>query len=80
MICLHSKLNFNFYCNSFNIYFIHILINIKNYIKNFRFAIKNLNSIVEHDYVLILFCSDTVHKPSWAWVIQTYKTLERKYV
>ncbi|ORX57131.1 Rho GTPase activation protein [Piromyces finnis] len=44
-----------------------------------EFALKNLNSVVEHDYVLILFCSDTVYKPSWSWVIQTYKAMSRSY-
>ncbi|ORX85902.1 Rho GTPase activation protein [Anaeromyces robustus] len=43
------------------------------------FAIKNLDNLVKNDYVLVLFCSDVIYKPSWSWVIQTYKTLDRDY-
>jgi len=43
------------------------------------FVIKNLNTIVENDYVLVLFSSDMVYKPSWSWVIQTYKTMDRDF-
>jgi len=46
--------------------------------KKKSFVIKNINTIVENDYVLVLFSSDMVYKPSWSWVIQTYKTMNRE--
>jgi len=44
-----------------------------------KYITKNLDSVVSNGYVLVLFCSDVVHKPSWTWIIQTYKELERDY-
>jgi len=50
-----------------------------NYDLFIEFIIKRLNNVVENDYVLVLFCSDMIYKPSWSLVIQTYKTLDRDF-
>jgi len=44
-----------------------------------KYATNNLDSVVTNSYVIVLFCSDMIHKPSWSWIIQTYKELERNY-
>ncbi|KAG4098378.1 Rho GTPase activation protein [Neocallimastix lanati (nom. inval.)] len=52
---------------------------IVNYNSLVEFIVKNLRTIVKNDYVLVLFSSDMVYKPSWSWIIQMYNTLDRNF-
>ncbi|KAI7866426.1 Rho GTPase activation protein [Spinellus fusiger] len=43
------------------------------------FILARLDEFVESDYVLIFFSSPAKFRPSWLWLLQAYRSLDRKY-
>ncbi|KAL0092398.1 Rho GTPase activation protein [Phycomyces blakesleeanus] len=43
------------------------------------FILARLDEFVESDYVLVFFSSPAKFRPSWLWLLQAYRSLDRKY-